>query len=309
MMDRIVFIGGTTASGKTALSLSIAQEYDGEIISCDSMQIYRHLDIGTAKPTAEERRAVPHWLIDFLEPDQTYSVYDYVTAANEAIRDIRSRGKTPIVCGGTGMYMSALLHGYDYSDTGHDSGLLKSIEAVYDGPDGPEILLDEIRRANPDHAERISTKDRKRIVRAVELLRMTGSTYSFHPGRDENGHIKESRCVLLTADDRSVLYDRIHARVDAMMQKGLLDEARWVYENRERFRTAVAAIGYKEFFPYFEGIRTLAACVDDLKQATRHYAKRQLTWFRKETEFKSYYIDRYTQEELYQLVKEYLVKD
>ena len=105
MMDRIVFIGGTTASGKTALSLSIAQEYDGEIISCDSMQIYRHLDIGTAKPTAEERRAVPHWLIDFLEPDQTYSVYDYVTAANEAIRDIRSRGKTPIVCGGTGMYI------------------------------------------------------------------------------------------------------------------------------------------------------------------------------------------------------------
>ncbi len=309
MMDRIVFIGGTTASGKTALSLSIAQEYDGEIISCDSMQIYRHLDIGTAKPTAEERRAVPHWLIDFLEPDQTYSVYDYVTAANEAIRDIRSRGKTPIVCGGTGMYMSALLHGYDYSDTGHDSGLLKSIEAVYDGPDGPEILLDEIRRANPDHAEKISTKDRKRIVRAVELLRMTGSTYSFHPGSAENGHIKESRCILLTADDRSVLYDRIHARVDVMMQEGLLDEARWVYENRERFRTAVAAIGYKEFFPYFEGDRTLAACVDDLKQATRHYAKRQLTWFRKEAEFKSYHIDRYTQEELYQLVKEYLVKD
>ena len=309
MMDRTIFIGGTTASGKTALSLSLAEQYDGEIVSCDSMQIYRHLDIGTAKPTAEERHAVPHWLIDFLEPDQTYSVYDYVTAANEAIRDIRSRGKTPIVCGGTGMYMSALLHGYDYSDAGHDEGLLKSIGAVYDGPGGPEILLEEIRKSNPEHAARISLNDRKRIIRAVELLRTTGSTYSFQPESTENGKIQESRCILLTAEERSVLYERINARVDEMMQEGLLREAEWVYENRGRFRTAVAAIGYKEFFPYFEGGRTLSACIDDLKQATRHYAKRQLTWFRKESEFKSFYIDRYTQEELFKLVRNYLEKD
>ena len=309
MMDRIVFIGGTTASGKTALSLRLAAEYDGEIVSCDSMQIYRHLDIGTAKPTREEQLAATHWMIDFLEPDQAYSVYDYVTAANEAIRDIRSKGKTPIVCGGTGMYMSALLHGYDYSDAEHDESLLKSIEAVYDGPYGPETLLEEIRKSNLGHADKLSLNDRKRIIRAVELLRTTGSTYSFRQGSGEAGHLNESRCLLLTAEDRSYLYERIHVRIDAMMREGLLEEARFVYENREKFRTAVAAIGYKEFFPYFEGTRALSECVDDLKQATRHYAKRQLTWFRKEPEFKSFNIDRSTQDELYRLVREYLEKD
>lgn len=307
-MKKIVYLAGPTASGKTALSLKIAEDYKGEIVSCDSMQIYRRLDIGTAKPTSDERRSAPHWMLDILEPEQSFSVYDYVTKATSIISGIQERGMLPIVCGGTGLYMSALLHDHEYTDLVADVGLHERIESEYLSPGGPEQLLEEIRNANPEHAGKLFPNDRKRIVRAVELLRMTGSTYSFQP---EMLHTEESSgrvCILMTVSDRSILYDRIHRRVDSMMESGLLEEAELVFRNRERYRTAAAAIGYKEFFPYFEGKMSLEDCVGELKKATRHYAKRQLTWFRKEKEFVPVFIDQCDSAELYSTVKVLLEK-
>ena len=196
----------------------------------------------------------------------------------------------------------------DAIDLSADADLHERIDSDYLSPGGPERLLDEIRSVNPEHAGKLFPNDRKRIVRAVELLRMTGSTYSFRLDSLDQAEHPDRICVLLSATERSFLYDRINRRVDAMMENGLLDEAEVVFQNRVSYRTAAAAIGYKEFFPFFEGNSSLQECVDDLKKATRHYAKRQLTWFRKEKEFVPVFIDQYDADGLYAAVKEILEK-
>lgn len=278
MKMNTIYLGGPTASGKTEVAIRLAERLNGEIVSCDSMQIYRYLSIGTAKPTAAEQERCRHWLVDFLEPSQEYSVYEYVKDAREAISDILSRGKVPIVVGGTGYYMSSLLHETPYS-IHKDTVFSDIVSKEYDVPGGPEKLLREITGADPDHGEKLSVRDRKRIIRAVELLRSTGSTYSYSPDI-----IKENDnfLFLFSFCDRKKLYERIEKRIDIMVQNGLLDEARYVFDNRESFKTAAAAIGYKEFFPFFQEEASLEECIAELKKATRHYAKRQITWFKRE---------------------------
>ena len=279
MSKKVLYLSGPTASGKTELAVSLAQALNGEIVSCDSMQIYRKLQIGTAKPSADEQKGIRHWMLDFVDPAAEYSVSDYVRDAKAVIDEIISRGKTPIVAGGTGYYMSALIHNRDYNSVTNES-LSDEIVKEYESEGGPEKLISEICSADPEHASKLNLKDRKRIIRAVELLRTTGSTYSFPPEKYKGEG--SDRIFFLNASERSVLYERINSRVDRMVSDGLLSEAEYVYDNRYAFKTAAQAIGYKEFFPYFEDLCSLSECIEDLKISTRHYAKRQITWFRRE---------------------------
>ena len=305
MNKKALYIAGPTASGKTDLAVSVAQRLDGEIISCDSMQIYRLLQIGTAKPTIEEQRGIKHWLIDLVDPEIEYSVSDYVEDAKKCIDDILSRGKIPIIVGGTGYYMSALLHNREYNNRSN-SILVDKINTEYELAGGPERLLSEIAANNQEHAAKLSPKDRKRIVRAVELLRTTGSTYSFSP--ETYRDLSTDKVFFLNASVRSILYKKIENRIDNMVSKGLLSEAKLVYDNRTSYKTAAQAIGYKEFFPYFEGERSFADCVSDLKVSTRHYAKRQITWFRKEN-IEEIYFDLFTVEEKTDIICNTFLKD
>ncbi|MBQ8994967.1 MAG: tRNA (adenosine(37)-N6)-dimethylallyltransferase MiaA [Oscillospiraceae bacterium] len=304
MKKQVIYLAGPTASGKTDFAIYLAKLLNGEIVSCDSMQIYKYLNIGTAKPTFEEQNEIKHWMIDFVDPQIEYSVYDYVRDAKKAIEDISSRGKAPIVVGGTGLYMSSLLHERKYTDVGIDPKLTEQIEKEFDTVCGPRLLLDEIERVDPLHAEKLSLNDRKRIVRAVELIRTTGNSYSFLS--DSNSKDKEP-IFLLNYGDRALLYSRIEKRIDQMVKNGLLEEANYVYSNRECFKTASMAIGYKEFFSYFEGNISIEQAISDLKKATRHYAKRQLTWFRREKHIELL-VDEITEEECYKTVLANIVR-
>ena len=285
MSGRVIAIGGPTASGKTSLAIEVAQRVGGEIVSCDSMQVYRLLDVGTAKPTAEERAAVPHHLIDFLPPEQRYSVAEYVRDARAVIADIQSRGRVPVICGGTGLYMRSLLQGIDFDAAASvDEALREQLKAVY-REQGPQVLLDEIAAVDRAYAQKLAPADEKRIVRAVELIRTTGSTVPQQNARSRVYEPLSCNGYFLDFSNRALLYERIHARIDAMLQQGLLQEAKLVYDHRYTYTTAAAAIGYKELFGYFEQQLPLEQCVEKLKQATRNYAKRQLTWFRREEGF------------------------
>lgn len=288
--EKIIAIGGPTGSGKSALALRLAELTGGEIVSCDSMQIYRSLDIGTAKPTAEEMRSVRHWLIDIKEPSERYSVADYVADARKAIADINGRGVAAIVCGGTGLYMSSLLNGIYFSDDHPADEELR--EQLKDEilKNGSGSLLDEIAATDPAYASKLKANDTKRIIRAAEIVRRGARPSELIEGSRGNGYPDAVR-ILVNCSSRDNLYRRIEARCDSMMEAGLEQEARYVYENRDAFLTACAAIGYKEFFPYFEGTRSIEDCVDDLKKASRHYAKRQLTWFRRESGFVTMFSD------------------
>ena len=277
-----VAVAGPTATGKTAVAVELAKRIGGEVVCADSMQIYKGLDIGTAKPTTEEMDGVPHHLYGIVEPSERYSVARYVTEASSAAREIYARGKVPILCGGTGLYISSFIHGISFNERDEDNEVRRRIDAEF-GRGGAEALIGEIAKTEPEFAAALHPNDRKRIVRAVELLRTQGYTI---PKQNELSRSGENNyfvhLAIMNCRDREIMYNRINGRVDAMLENGLLDEARTVFDNREVFRTAAQAIGYKEFFGYFEGTSDLESCVEKLKQATRNYAKRQLTWFRRE---------------------------
>ena len=286
----VIAIGGPTGSGKSALAMALARMTGGEIVSCDSMQIYRTLDIGTAKPTPEEQKEVRHWLIDIRDPDGRYSVAEYVKDACSAIEDINSRGKAAIICGGTGLYMSSLLSGISFpEDTSADDELRKTLREEI-GQNGTEGLLREVSEADPDYASRLNPNDVKRIIRAVEIIR-SGSTPSIQIENSRGTGFPDAVRILVNCSERDILYRRIEQRCDKMAEDGIVAEAEYVYKNRDRFTAASAAIGYKEFFSYFEGRASLDECVSELKKATRHYAKRQLTWFRREPGFRVFNSD------------------
>lgn len=277
----LVVIAGPTASGKTAAAIEAAKKLGGEIISADSMQIYRSLDIGTAKPTKDELNSARHHLIDIREPDEAYSVADFIADANAAVDAILARGKIPIVCGGTGLYISSLVSGITLSSDKTDEELRKSLYEEYE-KNGIEPLLTEIREKDEEYAKNLHPNNVKRIIRAVERLRTTNLTDA---EQNERSRIKPSRyeqLIFVLCPPREVLYRRIEARIDEMLKHGLLEEARTVFDNKESFKTAAQAIGYKEFFEYFKNERSLEECTDLLKQATRRYAKRQITWFKRE---------------------------
>ena len=262
---KLIVVVGPTAVGKTALGIELAQQFNGEIISGDSQQVYRHLNIGTAKATPEEQAAVPHHLIDVRDVDANYSVYDFVAEASQAIMEIASRGKVPIIVGGTGLYLQSLLEGYHLGGEVDQEKLLayrKDLEQLSD-----EVLFEKI----ADLGKKIPEINRRRAIRALELAKFGQNL--------ENKETNYEALLIGLNDDRQVLYDRINHRVDLMLEKGILDEAKWLYDNHRNVQAA-RAIGYKELFPYFTGDASLEDCVEKLKQNTRRFAKRQLTWFR-----------------------------
>ncbi|WP_144356846.1 tRNA (adenosine(37)-N6)-dimethylallyltransferase MiaA [Streptococcus pasteurianus] len=262
---KLIVVVGPTAVGKTALGIELAQQFNGEIISGDSQQVYRHLNIGTAKATPEEQAAVPHHLIDVRDVDANYSAYDFVAEASQAIMEIASRGKVPIIVGGTGLYLQSLLEGYHLGGEVDQEKLLayrKDLEQLSD-----EVLFEKI----ADLGKKIPEINRRRAIRALELAKFGQNL--------ENKETNYEALLIGLNDDRQVLYDRINHRVDLMLEKGILDEAKWLYDNHRNVQAA-RAIGYKELFPYFTGDASLEDCVEKLKQNTRRFAKRQLTWFR-----------------------------
>lgn len=288
---RVVAVGGPTASGKTALSVALARAFDGEIINADSMQIYKNIDVGTAKPSTEERQGIPHYLLDFLPPETSYSVADFTAAADPLIRDITARGRLPLVVGGTGLYITSLLSGMAFAPEKTDPAIRARLQARAD-TEGGAALYAELQRIDPDYAAQVHPNNLPRVIRALELFEATGRRMS-----DQRREARPAEapyhalCLCLTCRDRAVLYSRIDRRVDEMVENGVLDEARQVYDHRDAYRTAAQAIGYKEFFPYFEGTAGLTECTERLKQATRNYAKRQLTWFRRQNDAVWLYLD------------------
>lgn len=277
---KIPIICGPTASGKTALSIRTALDLGGEICCCDSMQIYKHLTVGTAKPTEEEKSQVPHHLIDLVEPQQPFNVASYLECAYTVIEEILSRGRLPVFCGGTGQYVSALFKGISFDDAPVDADLEKKIfeEAGQNGIDAIYRRLTEI---DPEGATKIHPNNTKRVVHTLALCLSLGKTTAeIHQDSLRSG--ARYPFALFCIDwPRDVLYERINKRVDLMMQQGILEEARWLYDQHfEPNITAMQAIGYKEFFPFFENRCSLEDSVEKLKQHTRNYAKRQLTWFR-----------------------------
>lgn len=277
---RVLAVAGPTASGKTWLGVQLAKIYDGEVISADSMQIYKGMDIASAKPTKEEMQGIPHHLIDFLDRDISFSAADYVRLAKEKIAEVLSRGKLPIIVGGTGLYIDSLLENVKFSDGGSDEKYRKEL---YDfaGKVGNEALYARLLEADPEAAETIHPNNLVRVVRALEVIHVTGRKFS--ELKKESRLVEspyDSLIIGLNFENRQNLYDRIDLRVDEMMKNGLLEEAEELWRQGS-MKTAANAIGFKEFIPFFENQMSVEACIDKIKQETRRYAKRQLTWFRK----------------------------
>ena len=276
----VVAVVGPTATGKTALGVSLAQHFSGEVISCDSMQIYKRLDVGTAKVTPEETCGIPHHGVDILTPDKTFSVADFTAMAAELEQQISARGHLPILVGGTGLYVQSFLYGVRFAEEKAPAGLREQLAAEL-VEKGGAAMYEQLKQADPEAAAAIHPNNQVRVLRALEHYRTTGKKLSEQKA-DSLPPERPYRSLVLGLDfpDRADLYRRIDLRVDKMQDAGILQEAEYVWQNRETFRTAAQAIGYKEFFPYFEGTAPLDACTEKLKQASRNYAKRQLTWFR-----------------------------
>lgn len=295
----VIAVVGPTASGKTALAVKIAEKFSGEVVSCDSMQIYEKMNIATAKPTEEEMQGVAHHLIGFQPIDKKFSVAEYVSLASECISDIYSRGRLPVLAGGTGLYADSLLQNIKFSEEEKNAEIRNELSSLFDEKGG-EYMLDMLLKIDPETAARLHINDRSRIIRALEVYRLTGKTMTEQKRLSKTEEsLYEPFYIGINYRDRAVLYDRINRRVDIMLKNGLLDEAR-VFCSLAPDATACQAIGYKELTPYFKGEKELSECVEKLKAETRHYAKRQLTWFRKNERINWLYPDDYnSSEELY----------
>ena len=280
-MNPIICIAGPTASGKTALAVALAQELGGEVVSCDSMQVYRRMDIGTAKPTAEEMHGIPHHLLDVAEPDEDFSVSRYCRMASPIVDDIVSRGKVAIIAGGTGLYMDSLIRGNAFAPF-PSTGVREKLEAQADA-EGMEKIHAWLTSVDPEAAGRLHLSDRKRIIRALEVYLETGETITEHNRRTQAIPPKYSPLWLgLDFADRAQLYHRIDRRVDIMLDMGLIDEIKGLLHSGIPEKcTAMQAIGYKEFVDALQGRGTIAQAADQVRQSSRRYAKRQLTWFRR----------------------------
>jgi len=288
----VLAVAGPTASGKTWLGIELAKIYGGEVISSDSMQIYKGMDIASAKPSAEEMQGIPHHLIDFLDRDVSFSAADYVELAHREIAGILSRNVQPIVVGGTGLYMDSLLENVRFSEGGSDEAYRSKLYE-FAKEYGNEALHARLAEADLEAAQGIHPNNTVRVVRALEVIHVTGRKFSELKAESRLVESPYDSLVFgLTYEDRSVLYDRINLRVDDMVKRGLVDEAHDLWE-KSGMKTAANAIGYKELIPYFEGTMTLDECIDKIKQETRHYAKRQLTWFRKNSRIEWLVLDRF----------------
>lgn len=293
----VIAVVGATASGKTALAVGLAKYYGGEVISADSMQIYQGMDIATAKPTEEEKAGVLHHLMDFLPVTESYSVARYVEAANAAADEIVSRGHIPVIAGGTGLYVDSLLDNVLFEDEPDNAAVREALKQRRE-TEGVEALFAELERVDPETASQLHIHNENRVLRALEVYYLTGETIS---ERRRRSRLRETRFdpvwIGLDYRDRQLLYDRIDRRVDDMMARGLLKEAESYYR-LPRAATASQAIGYKELKPFFDGVIPQEEAVENLKRATRRYAKRQLTWFRKNDRIHWIFRDGKTEDEI-----------
>ncbi len=278
---KVIVICGPTASGKTALSIELAKKIDGEIISGDSMQIYKDMNIGTAKPNIEEMQGIKHYLIDFVDPDKRYSVADFKRDAEKAIKEILNKGKIPIVVGGTGLYIDSLIYGIEYQDIKFDEQYRKELEeiAIQDG--GLEKLYNKAKEIDSVAIEKISPNDKKRILRVLEIYKATGKTKTEQEEESRKNGIKYDYRVFAINIEREKLYERINKRVDIMVQQGLIEEVKKLLQKYNEFPTAMQGLGYKEVVEYLEDKCTKEEMIEKIKMETRRYAKRQITWFKK----------------------------
>lgn len=277
---KVIVICGPTASGKTALSIELAKKINGEIVSADSMQIYKDMDIGTAKTTTEEMQGIKHYLQDFVEPDKRYSVADYKVDAEKAIEEILSKGKTPIVVGGTGLYVDSLIYGIEYQEIKFDEKYRKELEDIA-LKDGLETLYKKAQEIDPEAMKKISCNDKKRIMRVLEIYKATGKTKTEQEIESRKKEVKYDYKVFAIDWEREKLYERINKRVDIMIENGLIEEVENLLKKYKEFPTAMQGLGYKEVVEYLNGYLTKEEMIDKIKQETRRYAKRQITWFRK----------------------------
>lgn len=290
----VVAVTGPTATGKTALGVRLAQVLEGEIVSCDSMQVYKDLEVGTAQPTQEELAQAPHHLVGFLDWDRDFSVSDYVDLARHAIGEIHERGRLPILVGGTGLYARSLLRGFTFTSACRDDAVRQRLTEEAQRV-GPQEMHRRLAAVDSLSAEEIHPNNVKRVLRALEYWELSGEPFSCQAQRSKEALPPYDYVMFcLTYRNRQALYHRIDARVDRMIEQGLLDEARRLFDycaTTQKLPTAAQSIGYKELFPYFRGEIRLDAAVEDIKRESRRYAKRQLTWFARESNVVYLYMD------------------
>ena len=295
MKTKIAAIVGPTASGKTSLSIELAKELNGEIISCDSMQVYKYMNIGTAKPDTEEMAGIVHHLIDIIEPDKEFSCADYSVLAKEKISEITAKGKFPVFCGGTGLYIDNVINNTSFSEAGRNEEYRRELEEEL-SLFGAIFLHHKLSECDPEAAENIHPNNTKRVIRALEIYHSTGINKSEWDKRSREVESPyDARIICLDFKDRNILYERIDKRVDIMLDMGLVDEVRGIVygKNISLSATAVQGIGYKEIIDHLRGICSLDEAVERIKQGTRNYAKRQLTWFRRNKNAHFIYVDEY----------------
>lgn len=276
---KVIVIGGPTASGKTALSIELAKTINGEIISADSMQIYQEMNIGTAKPSEEEKQNITHYMLDIIKPNERYSVADYKKDAKKAIKEVLKKGKTPIVVGGTGLYIDSLIYEIEYPEIEIDISYRKKLEEIAQ-KEGLEVLYEKAKKIDEIAMKKISPNDRKRILRVLELYHQTGKTKT-DLEKESRKEPEYNYKMFAIKMERSILYDRINKRVDKMIKEGLIEEVEEIYKKYNQFPTSMQALGYKEVVEYLEGKINKEEMIEKIKMESRRYAKRQLTWFRK----------------------------
>jgi tRNA dimethylallyltransferase len=281
-MSKVICIVGPTASGKTGLAIELAKKIDAEVISADSMQIYKDLDVGTAKVTEEEAQGIPHHMINVCNVEDKFSVADFKSMCYDKIEEIQKRGKNVIIAGGTGLYVNAVVYNMNFTEEETDTALRQELEQIAKEK-GNEYLHNMLKELDPKSAEEIHMNNVKRVIRAIEMAKTVGlksEHMEAEKTRIANENAPYEFVVFCIEQEREYLYNRINLRVDLMIKDGILDEAKKVYDMKlPSNNTCMQAIGYKEFFPYFEGTATLEECIETLKKETRHYAKRQMTWF------------------------------
>lgn len=306
--DKFIVLLGPTAVGKTDLSIELAKKFDGEVVSCDSMQIYRGMDIGTAKVKEEETEGITHHLIDIVEPDEEFTVAEYSEEAKKKIRDINSRGKLPIFVGGTGLYINSLIYNLDFTEVRPNFEIRNKYEA-YVETRGKEYVYKILEEIDPETAAKLHPNDTRRVVRAIEIYMTSGEKMS-----DRNKNFREANkdydyYLLGLYMDRKKLYERINLRVDLMMEEGLLDEVKNLLDKGyTRDMTSMQAIGYKEIISYLNGEMDLEESVEILKRNSRRYAKRQLTWFRKEDQVNWFNVEDYRLEDIFKDIENKIIK-
>ncbi len=310
MKEPLIILTGPTAVGKTALSIALAKAVNGEIISADSIQVYKYMDIGSAKIKSEEMQGIKHYLVDEIEPDEEFNVMLFQKYANEYINQIRAKGKIPIIVGGTGFYIQAVLYGINFTEHEADTTYRNELTRLSE-EHGPEFLYERLKEVDPEYADTVHANNQKRVIRALEYYHQTGQKFSLHNEEQRENESPYNFAYFVLADERERLYNRIEQRIDIMLEEGLVDEVKGLLDRGyARNLVSMQGLGYKEIAAYLEGEITLEEAVYILKRDTRHFAKRQLTWFRREKEVtfidkaKANYDDKVILEEMLQVLNE-----